>query len=127
MYTKSEVIRNMKMFVSKLIESNSLKSPMLAFASPIISRIANNKIGELENYLNMIATPEGLIDVENIIPEMVNNVMMCDPFTINTSFIGDIEIGGGVIKFNIPFINKDLVLNRSDIELFKDVMLNKNQ
>lgn len=127
MYSKSEVIRNMRIFVSKLLETNSLKSPMIAFAAPIISRIVDNKLGELEKCLNAIATPEGLIDIHSLVPEMVDNVMKCEPFIINTSFIGDIEIGGGFIKLNIPFVNKDLVLNRSDIELFRDIMLNKNQ
>lgn len=126
MQTKAEIIRNINNFVLTLLENNARKSPIIAFASPLVSRLAEKNINKLDFYLNALCDNEGKIDIENIVSEMVDKVMQCDPFVLNTSFIGDITIGGGQIRCTIPVVNMDLVLNRSDIELFKNTMLNKN-
>ena len=88
--------------------------------------VLEKNINKLDFYLNALCDNEGKIDIENIVSEMVDKVMQCDPFVLNTSFTGDITIGGGQIRCTIPIVNMDLVLNRSDIELFKNTMLNKN-
>lgn len=49
-----------------------------------------------------------------------------NPFTFKTSFVGDIEIGGGEIKFNLPLTNKRLVLNMTDLETFKEMLITKD-
>ena len=41
--------------------------------------------------------------------------------------MGDIEIGEGTIKLNIPLTDKRLVLNREDLIVFKDTLVNNNQ
>lgn len=66
------------------------------------------------------------VDVEGILTEMMENLMTTNPFSFKTSFIGDIEIGGGQIKFNLPLTNKRLVLNMSDLEAFKETLITKN-
>lgn len=60
------------------------------------------------------------------ITEMMENLMNTNPFTFKTSFIGDIEIGGGEIKFNLPFTSKRLVLNITDLETFKEMLITKS-
>lgn len=57
---------------------------------------------------------------------MMENLMTTNPFTFKTSFIGDIEIGGGEIRFNLPLTNKRLVLNTTDLETFKEMVITKN-
>lgn len=52
--------------------------------------------------------------------------MTTNPFTFKTSFIGDIEIGGGEIRFNLPLTSKRLVLNTTDLETFKEMVITKN-
>lgn len=47
------------------------------------------------------------------------------PFTFNTSFAGDIEIGGGTIKLNIPLTDKRLILNQVDIQNFRSLLIAK--
>lgn len=61
-----------------------------------------------------------------LLTEMMENLMTTNPFSFKTSFIGDIEIGGGQIKFNLPLTNKRLVLNMSDLEAFKETLITKN-
>jgi hypothetical protein len=48
--------------------------------------------------LDLISDDDGNIDVETIITEMAESVMDTKPFTVNTEFLGNIEIGGGIIK-----------------------------
>lgn len=52
---------------------------------------------------------QGNVDVEGILTEMMENLMTTNPFSFKTSFIGDIEIGGGQIKFNTESEAMDLV------------------
>lgn len=47
------------------------------------------------------------------------------PFTFNTSFVGDIEIGGGFIKLNIPLTDKRLILDQGDIQSFRSLLIAK--
>ena len=75
--------------------------------------------------VDLIANDEGKIDIENILAEMIENVMTTNPFTFKTSFIGDIEIGGGQIKLNLPLTNKRLVLDMTDLEAFKEMLVTK--
>lgn len=86
-----------------------------------------NLISSLCNISNiLIADKDGNIDIENILTEMMENLMTTNPFTFKTSFIGDIEIGGGEIRFNLPLTNKRLVLNTTDLETFKEMVITKN-
>lgn len=64
--------------------------------------------------------------VKGILSEMMDNLMTTQPFTIKTSFIGDVEIGGGNIKLNIPLTDKRLVFNMSDLENFKEMLITKD-
>lgn len=50
---------------------------------------------------------------------MMENLMTTNPFTFKTSFVGDIEIGGGEIKFNLPLTNKRLVLNMDELMMYE--------
>ena len=50
---------------------------------------------------------------------MIQSVMNTRPFTYHTGFLGDLEIGGGFIKINIPMTNNQLVLGRNDLEELK--------
>lgn len=76
--------------------------------------------------MEIIEKQDGNIDIENILTEMMENLMTTNPFTFKTSFAGDIEIGGGEIKFNLPLTNKRLVLNMTDLETFKEMLITKD-
>lgn len=97
-------------------------SPIIAFAKPVLVRVIDNNIGKLEGSLKLIADKNGEIDVDAILTEMLDSVMNTKPFTINTSFTGDIEIGGGLIKMNIPVINKRVMFNLDDLREFKELL-----
>lgn len=116
---------NIKTYISLQIDTLSNNNPMLSFTKPLITRVVDNNISKINKTLSLIADNEGNIDVENILTEMIESVMKTQPFTFNTSFIGDIEIGGGHIKLNVPFTNKRLVLGMADLETFKEMLITK--
>ena len=126
MVTVTQLTDNLKSYVSLQLDSMSKSNPMIGFMKPFITRALDKNFDKVTKTLDLISDKEGNIDIENIITEMMENLMNTNPFTFKTSFIGDIEIGGGQIKFNLPLTNKRLVLNMSDLEAFKETLITKN-
>lgn len=105
---------------------NGKANPMIGFMKPLITRALDKNFSKVSKALDLIADKDGNIDIENILTEMMENLMTTNPFTFKTSFVGDIEIGGGEIKFNLPLTNKRLVLNMTDLETFKEMLITKD-
>lgn len=126
MVTVIQLTDNLKSYVSLQLDSMSKSNPMIGFMKPFITRALDKNFGKVTKALDLISDKEGNIDIENIITEMMENLMNTNPFTFKTSFIGDIEIGGGEIKFNLPFTSKRLVLNITDLETFKEMLITKS-
>jgi hypothetical protein len=124
--TTLQLIDNLKAYIALQLDTMSKTTPIVGIAKPIITRMVNNNIGKVTKTLNLIADENGNIDIENILTEMMDNIMHSNPFVYNTSFMGDIEIGGGQIKLNLPFTNKRLVLNTTDLETFKEILTTKS-
>lgn len=45
-----------------------------------------------------------------------------EPFKVETGLLGQLEIGAGKIKMDIPMVNKSLVLNQQDLNELKDML-----
>ena len=118
MVTVMQLTDNLKSYIILQLDNMSIANPMIGFMKPLITRALDKNFGKVKKALDLIADSEGNIDIENILAEMMENVMNTQPFTFNTSIIGDIEVGGGYIKLNLPFTNKRLVLNMDDLEAF---------
>ena len=116
---------NLRAYVATQLDTMSKNTPMIGFMKPIITRALDKNFSKVTKALDLITNDEGKIDIENILTEMMENVMNTNPFTFKTSFIGDIEIGGGQIKFNLPLTNKRLVLDMTDLEAFKEMLITK--
>lgn len=126
MVTVTQLTDNLKSYVSLQLDSMSKSNPMIGFMKPFITRALDKNFDKVTKTLDLISDKEGNIDIENIITEMMENLMNTNPFAFKTSFIGDIEIGGGEIKFNLPFTSKRLVLNITDLETFKEMLITKS-
>lgn len=126
MVTVMQLTDNLKSYVSLQLDGMSKSNPMVGFMKPFITRALDKNFDKVTKTLDLISDKEGNIDIENIITEMMENLMNTNPFTFKTSFIGDIEIGGGEIKFNLPFTSKRLVLNIADLETFKEMLITKS-
>lgn len=118
-----ETIERLKLFLHKQVNSLALINPMISFTKPLILRAIDNNIHKANGLLSMVADTNGDIDVQTLIPEMIQSVMTTKPFTYHTEFLGDLEIGGGFIKLNIPMTNNQIVLSKTDLDVLKETFL----
>ena len=116
-----EITEKLKLFLNKQINSLAVNNPLIAFSKPLITRVVNNKINNIHGFLSMLADENGEIDAKTLVNEMIQSIMNTQPFVYHTEFVGDLEIGGGFIKLNIPMTNNQVVLGRSDLEELKQL------
>lgn len=94
----------------------------MAFAKPLITRVIDNNAYKVEGMLKQIADKDGMVDVNGILSEMIDNVINTKPFKVNSGFLGELEIGSGKIKMNLPLVNRALVLSHQDLIELKDML-----
>ena len=112
MITIDKLTENLKTYIATQIDTMSKNTPMISFMKPLITRALDKNFNKITKALDLIA-------------EMSEGLLNTNPFLFKTQVIGDIEIGGGQIKFNLPFTSKRLVLNMDDINTFKEMLTNK--
>ena len=122
----AQIAEHLKYYITTQLDNMAKTTPLLNLVKPLVSRVINNNFNKIYSTLNIIADSEGEIDIENIVVEMMDNLSNTPPFIVHTSFIGDIELGNGLIKINIPFTDRRIVFNRNDIENFK-LLLTSNK
>jgi hypothetical protein len=122
MITVSRLIESLQRYVDMQVVEMAKTNPMISFMKPIITRAASNAISRADKTLLLLADKEGNIDIESILSEMIESLMTTQPFTIHTSFIGDIVIGNGTIKVGIPFTERNLVFNSSDLQNLREML-----
>jgi hypothetical protein len=121
-----ETIEKLKIYLNGRINSLALNNPLISFTKPVILRAINNNIYKAEGLLSLLADESGNIDVQSLIPEMIQSVSNTKPFILHTGFLGDLEIGGGMIKMNIPFTNSQIVLGKTDLDVLKELFTENN-
>lgn len=114
----------LKEYLLSQVDNMSKNNPVISFSKPLIKRVIDNKFDEADKMISLIADKNGEVDIEGIVDEMILSLENTNPFTIKNSFLGDVELGGGLIKMNIPFTSKRLVFNQDDIKLLKEFILN---
>lgn len=122
MTTVPILIENLQRYVDIQIAEMARTNPMIGFMKPLISRAATNAIGKADKALSLLADKDGNIDVGTILTEMTESLMTTQPFTINTPFIGDIVVGNGTIKVGIPYTERNLVFNSSDLQNLREML-----
>lgn len=117
---------NLKKYLQMEISKIATSTPLVSFMSPLISRALTNAIDRLSQPLLLIADKEGNIDVSNILSEMSQNLVNTQPFVVNIPSIGPLYIGNGTIKIDIPYTNKNLMLDQNDLNNLKEILTYKN-
>lgn len=125
MITIDKLTENLKAYVVTQVDTMSKNTPIISFMKPLITRALDKNFNKITKALDLITDENGNIDIENILAEMSEELLNTNPFSFKTQVIGDIEIGDGQIKFNLPFTSKRLVLNMDDINTFKEMLTNK--
>lgn len=116
------LVERIQSYVIAQTESMALDNPVVSFVKPLITRAMNKNLNKVRRALELISDENGQVDVDAILNEMIESVVTTKPFIINTQFIGNIEVGGGEIKLNLPFTSKRLVLNQVDLNNFKNLL-----
>lgn len=120
---KRELIINKTVeFINSKLSELSTNNPIILIIRPMLARAINNNIGKLDSVLKLIQDENGEVDVEGILNETIDNILVAKVKTF-PDILGGAKIGEGSIKINIPFINKDIVFDTSDIETFKQTLI----
>lgn len=125
MITTANLIEKLQKFIELQILDISKANPMIGFMRPLITRAASNAVSKADKALSLLADKDGYIDADSILSEMIEGLISTTPFTVNTSFIGDIVIGNGTIKVGIPYTERNLVFNTSDLQSLKEMLITK--
>lgn len=111
-------------YIQKQLILISKDNSSIALAKPFLSRIVNNNIYKVNNILKQIADKDGLIDIDGILSETIDSLISIKPFKVDSGFLGELEIGDGKVRLNLPIVDKVLVFNKEDLMNLKD-FLNK--
>lgn len=122
MIQKEKLITGLKTFMSKYLDKIADSNPIVSVLKPLASRALNNKINSIKGALDLIAEEDGTIDVNGILTESMDALMKVKPFNFNVPGLGDVLIGDGKIEMEVPFINKNIVFNDSDINYLKELL-----
>ena len=110
-------------FIDIQLTSVAKGNPIMALVKPLITRVIDNNSYKVETLLKQIADKDGLVDAKGILSEMIDNITSMNPTKLDTGFLGELEIGGGKIKMNIPLLNKALVLTHQDLIDFRNLFV----
>ena len=125
MITVPELSMKLKSALAIQIDNVAKSNPMIGFMKPLITRAINKNFSKVSKLLYSISDENDKVDIENILPEMIQSVANTNPFVINTPFLGDIKIGGGLIELNIPMTTKGIIFNEEDLKMLQESILNK--
>lgn len=65
---------------------------------------------------------DGKIDIEGIVDEEIEIIKSIPNFDFNIPVLGNGNISNGNITLSIPFINKGIMFNQSDLETFRQLL-----
>lgn len=126
MVNRKQLVNNIRTYIYSQLNTLSGSNPIINMFKPMFTRAIDNNMYKLEPILDLLSDKDGNIDIENILTEMQNNILTSEPFIVNVPVVGDIEIGSGLIKMNIPMVDKRLVLNRNDLNMLKEMLIIKS-
>ena len=122
MYTKEQIISKLETYVNNKIDELSINNSLVMVLRPVIHRATKKVMCKIDKMLDFIADEKGMIDVEEILNEVANNLVTASTKSYPDVFNG-ISVGNGKITVDIPFINKELVFTKEDIEDLKSYLL----
>lgn len=122
MIKREVIITKTVEFINSKLSELSTNNPIVLIIRPMLARAINNNIGKVDSVLKLIQDENGEIDVEGILSETIDNILVSKVQNY-PDILGGVKIGEGNIKINIPFINKAIVFDTSDIETFKQSLI----
>lgn len=108
-----EVIKD---YIIKQLVSMGESSPAIRLLIPLAKRAITNNINSFDKFLKPIADKDGMIDIEGIFDEEMEVINNIDNFNFDIPFIGGGNISKGIISLEVPYVNKIVALNQTDLE-----------
>lgn len=85
---------------------------------------ANNGVTQNQQVTQQpIADKDGMIDIEGIFDEEMEIINNIDNFDFDIPFIGGGNISKGIISLEVPYVNKIIALNQTDLEVLKESLI----
>lgn len=122
MIDRKVIIDKIVSFVDMKLSEMSASNPFILLIRPVVARVVNNNIEKLDSVLKLVQNKEGKVDIEGILSEMIDNLVVAQVKKYPNVF-GGVELGNGSIKVNIPFLDKAIVFDSTDIETFKQSLI----
>lgn len=86
-------------------------------------RAITNNINSFDKFLKPIADKDGMIDIKGIFDEEMEVINNIDNFDFDIPFIGGGNISKGIISLEVPYVNKIVALNQTDLEVLKESLI----
>lgn len=122
MISKEQIVKRMVNFMNKKLDELSINSPMIMVFRPVFHKIIDKVSLKADKCLSFLADENGMIDIAQLMDEIVNNLVTAKAKEYPDVLSG-ITIGDGKIIINIPFVDKQLVLEKSDIDELKNFII----
>lgn len=106
-----EQLKLVKLLKSKIVEVTNKE------------RAITNNINSFDKFLKPIADKDGMIDIEGIFDEEMEIINNIDNFNFDIPFIGGGNISKGIISLEVPYVNKIVALNQTDLEVLKESLI----
>lgn len=124
MVERKVIIDKLVSFIDTKLSEMSASNPFILFIRPIVARAVNNNIAKVDSILKLVQDKDDNVDIEGILSEMVDNLVVAQ-IKKYPNILGGVELGNGSIKVNIPFLDKAIVFDSTDIEAFKQNLITK--
>lgn len=124
MIERKVIIDKLVSFVDTKLSEMSASNSFILFIRPIVARAVNNNVEKLDSILKLVQDKDGKVDIEGILSEMIDNLIVAQVKKY-PNILGGVELGNGSIKVNIPFLDKAIVFDSTDIEAFKQNLISK--
>lgn len=122
MINKTQLLERLQIFLEAQIDSISSSTPVIGLVKPLLTRAIRKKLQSSSNLLDLITDDNGNIDVEGILKDMTVSIASMQSYTFQVPILGNINIGGGKIEIGIPFTDKNIVLNETDLSELSRVL-----
>ena len=106
-----------------MLVSMGESSPAIRLLIPLAKRAITNNINSFDKFLKPIADKDGMIDIEGIFDEEMEIINNIDNFNFDIPFIGGGNISKGIISLEVPYVNKIVALNQTDLEVLKESLI----
>lgn len=117
----SVVKQKLQDYIVNQIDVLGESNPAIKLVKPLAKRAIINNIDSFDKFINAIAK-DGKIDIEGIVDEEIEIIKSIPNFDFSIPVLGNGNISNGNITISIPFINKGIMFNQSDLETFRQLL-----